>query len=376
MPDPKQMAGIPRPVDDLPAGSVSVRLIRGQLSNNIANHPVELHVGGKVLTVRTDESGRAQFDKLAPGASVKAVAVVDGERLESQEFPAPAQGGIRLMLVATDTSAGPATEPNAEAVAGQVTLGGDTRIVIEPGDDTLNLYYLLDIVNSSRVPVNPAAPFTFDMPSGATSTGLLQGSSPQASVKGSRVQVAGPFAPGRTLVQVGSTLPSKSGSVGVTQRFPAPLERLTVLAKKVGDLKLESPQLERQQDFASQGETIVAAAGGSVAAGQPIVLAITGLPHHSAVPRYIALSLAAAIVLVGLWAAWPREGAPAQEGERKRLLTRREKLFNELVRLENDRRNGRGDATRYASRRQELIASLEHLYGALDDSDDRAGAAA
>ena len=27
---------------------------------------------------------------------------VDGERLESEEFPAPAQGGIRLMLVATD----------------------------------------------------------------------------------------------------------------------------------------------------------------------------------------------------------------------------------------------------------------------------------
>src|SRR5262245_50368899 len=45
MPDPKQMSGIPRPVDDLPSGSVSVRLIRGELSNNIANHPVELHIG-------------------------------------------------------------------------------------------------------------------------------------------------------------------------------------------------------------------------------------------------------------------------------------------------------------------------------------------
>ena len=38
MPDPKQMAGIPRPVNDLPDGSISVRLIRGQLSNNIASH--------------------------------------------------------------------------------------------------------------------------------------------------------------------------------------------------------------------------------------------------------------------------------------------------------------------------------------------------
>src|SRR5262252_4795504 len=68
MPDPKQMAGIPRPVNDLPDGSISVRLIRGQLSNNIASHAVELHyANGRVVKVSTDDAGRAQFDKLAPG---------------------------------------------------------------------------------------------------------------------------------------------------------------------------------------------------------------------------------------------------------------------------------------------------------------------
>src|SRR6478736_9367625 len=105
MPDPKQMAGIPRPVNDLPDGSISVRLIRGQLSNNIASHPVEAHFeNGRVVTVNTDDAGRAQFDKLQVGASVKFTATVDAEHLESQEFLVPAQGGIRLMLVATDTS--------------------------------------------------------------------------------------------------------------------------------------------------------------------------------------------------------------------------------------------------------------------------------
>src|SRR5216110_222123 len=83
MPDAKQMSGIPRPVTDLPNGSVSVRLIRGDLSNNLTNHPVELHQGSKVTTVKTDENGRAQFDGLTAGAGVKAVAVVGGERLES-----------------------------------------------------------------------------------------------------------------------------------------------------------------------------------------------------------------------------------------------------------------------------------------------------
>ena len=40
---------------------VSVRLIRGDLSNNIPEHPVEIHVGGKVQTVKTDDEGRAEF---------------------------------------------------------------------------------------------------------------------------------------------------------------------------------------------------------------------------------------------------------------------------------------------------------------------------
>src|SRR5213080_2374459 len=93
MPDPKEMSGIPRPVDDLPNGAISVRLIRGSLANNIVNHPVKIVGGGKELTVKTDENGRAQFNEVTPGATVKAVADVNGEHLESREFPAPTRGG-------------------------------------------------------------------------------------------------------------------------------------------------------------------------------------------------------------------------------------------------------------------------------------------
>src|SRR5215831_17755477 len=127
MPDPKQMAGIPRPVTDLPDGSISVRLIRGQLSNNIAGHPVEAHLdNGRVVTVKTDDAGRAQFDKLQAGVSIKFTANVDGEQLESQEFPVPSQGGIRLMLVATDKNA--AAAGGGPPVSGQVTMSENSRI--------------------------------------------------------------------------------------------------------------------------------------------------------------------------------------------------------------------------------------------------------
>src|SRR5581483_6284325 len=57
MPDPKQMSGIPRPVTDLPDGHISVRLIRGQLSNSIPDFPVQLFADGKPITVKTDEAG-------------------------------------------------------------------------------------------------------------------------------------------------------------------------------------------------------------------------------------------------------------------------------------------------------------------------------
>ena len=98
------------------------------------------------------------------------------------------------------------------------------------------------------------------------------------------------------------------------------------------------------------------------------------MPHHSSAPRRIALALAALIAAVGAWFASRPSGDPqAGAAERKRLIARREKLFNELARLEQDHRAGRVDARRYASRREELVTSLEAVYNALDSHDPEAG---
>jgi len=238
------------------------------------------------------------------------------------------------------------------------------------------VYYLLEIENSAQAPVAPATPFAFDVPAGAVGTTLLQGSSPLAMVSGTHVRVNGPFPPGRTVLQVACELPVTGGSMDITQQFPATMERLVVLVKKVGDTKLTSPQLARQQDFPGDGETVIGAMGGAVAAGQPIVLSLAELPHHSGVPRWTALSLAVGIFVIGFMAARKRPDPIARDTERKRLIGRREKLFADLVRLEHDRRNGRVDPARYATRRAELLAALETVYGALDHADEPAGVAA
>jgi len=383
MPDPKQMSGIPRPVTDLPEGSISVRLIRGQLSNNISNHPVQLTVGGKTLTVNTDEAGRAQFDKVTPGAVVKASADVDGEHLESQEFNAPAQGGIRLMLVATD----PTRKANAAAppIPGQVIIGNDSRIVMEPGDEAVTVYYLLNIVNNATAPVNPPSVFMFDVPKEAIGTTLMEGSTKQASVQNPRVRIEGPFAPGVTPLQIGFELPASSGGVAIAQKFPADLEHLAVVVKKVGDATLSSPQITRQQEFPVAEGTYIAATGGKVAAGQLVTVDVSGLPHHSVVPSAVALALAVMIVVGGVFASTrgrTDDEAAVRTAERKKLLAKRDRLFSDLVRLEHDRRGGRTDDRRYTTRREEIVAALEHVFGALDsdepgsDPADRPGLAA
>jgi hypothetical protein len=370
MPDMKSMSGIPRPVDDLPAGSISVRLIRGSLSNNITGHPVELQIGGKVETVKTDAAGRAQFDRIPAGSTVKATADVDGEHLESQEFPAPSSGGIRLMLVATDKNAAPATQPDAAPVSGQVVISNQSRIVMEPADEAVNVFYLIDIENTARVPVNPTVPFAFDLPKEAVGSGIMEGSTSQAVLNGRRVTVRGPFAPGHTFLQVGMSIPSANGAIEISQTFPANTQSLAVVAQKAGNAMLSSPQITNQREMPADGQTFIAATGGAINAGQLISLTLSGLPHHSSGPRTIALLLAMAIGLVGAIAA----GKPAAverggAAERKRLVARREKLLNELARLEVDRREGRADERRSMSRREELVALLEQVYGALDSGD-------
>jgi hypothetical protein len=96
----------------------------------------------------------------------------------------------------------------------------------------------------------------------------------------------------------------------------------------------------------------------------------------------IALALASGIALIGVWAVIrvPKE-SESRLAERKRLIGRRNRLFDDLVRLEQDRRAGRVDVQRYTMRREDLLVSLEQVYGALDSDDtvpatiDRAGLA-
>ncbi len=370
MPDPKQMSGVPLPVGDLPPGTVTVRVVRGTMTNVITGQRVDL-IGPTPMSAKTNDAGRAEFTGLQPGVRVRASTTVDGENLESQEFTIPSNGGIRVALVATDSttqSQNGSKTPATPAQIGTVTLGQQSRFIFEMGDEALNGFAVLEIVNSTAAPVQTAQPIVFDLPAESRGAGLLEGSTPQASVVDKRVIVKGPFAPGTTSLQFGYTLPISGASLTLEQTLPLPLAQISVMAQKVGDMQLQSPQIAEHRDMPLQGETFIVGKGPGIPAGRVMSFTFTGLPHQPVWPRNLALALAIGVLGAGVWASVRRgPGAQVDGAHRKRLVARRDRLFAELTSIEQQHREQTIDAERYAERRRELLASLERVYAQLDD---------
>jgi hypothetical protein len=387
MPDPRQMAGMSMPSPDLPDGTVTVRVIRGQMTNNLAGVRVELTGAGETRTATTGADGRAQFTGVPAGARVLAVATVDGERLESKPIEVPVKGGIRALLVASESSqaappsagappdgpASPGTTLTPSSAGPALSLGPNSRIATEFADDVLQVFYLLEIVNRTSGAITPPAAFIFDMPSGAQGTTVLEGSTPQANAKASRVTVTGPFPPGATSLQIAFRIDTFGSTVTLEQRFPLPLDAVQVAVQKIGDMKVSSPQIERTQDAPLDGSTFTMGAGPRLAAGAPVRLELSGLPHHSRMPVYIALALAGLMILVAAWAAFAPGHASAATVRRRELMARREQGLAALAALEKQHQTGAVDESRYASRRATLLAQLERVYGELDAEGGPAG---
>jgi len=372
MPDPSMIAGRALPAPELPDGVVSVRVVREAIGNDLPGQTVTVTAGGASASGTTGEDGRATISGLPVGAEATAEATVDGESLVSYAFEVPSSGGIRIILIAgmEEAAARKAAEETAAAAApplqGTVVLGGDSRVVMEFRDDELTVFYVLEIVNTARRRVDIGGPLVFDLPDEAQGATVLEGSTPNATVRDDRVTVTGPFAAGGTPLQIAYRLPHSTDTLTLTQPWPARLEQVLVMVQKLGGLQMSSPQFT-EQDEARAGTGVPFMLGGGLALpeGEPLVVRLTGLPAHPQWPHRVALGLAGAVVVIAIWISW---GTGRAAGATKRLASRRESLLGELVKLEEQRRAGRVDGGRYATRRQRLVADLERVYGELDGS--------
>jgi hypothetical protein len=257
-----------------------------------------------------------------------------------------------------------AAEAAAPPVQGTVVFGENSRILMQFTDDQLQVYYVLNVVNNARARVDTGGPLVIDLPPEAAGATPLEGSSKSATVSGNRVTITGPFAPGTTPVQLAYRLPHASSTVVLTQRFPAAFQQVTVGVEKVGGLTMSSPQLPTTTDVTTDnGDVFVLGRGETLAANAPLTVSLANVPYQSRTPRYVALGLAGALLLVGGWLAW---SGPSQDTSRRTLTNRREALLQELEQLEIRRRNGSVGTERYETRRQQILADLEFVYGELD----------
>ena len=371
-PDPRQMSGIPLPDAELNDGTVSVRVIRGQLSNNVPDQVVELRAGDIVEEATTDAEGRATFATLNPGQQVQAATVLDGERIESLPFAAPGRGGVRLMLVGADPD-----RPVEPAPPGLVTFGGESFVQVEIVEESVEVYYVFDVSNPAQVAVEAPEPVVLELPAGAQGVTVLPGSSPRTSVDGRSVELAGPFDPGVTPLRIAYILPYSGDSLVIEQAFPVDWDSVLLSVEKLGAVDYVSRQVNRRVEVPSEtrgGTDYLLGSGPRVAAGTPFTLELAGLPHHSRTPSNVALAVALAILGLGGWGAAAAPGPAAGDGGRERLLARREALFTDLVKVERQHRAGRIGATKHKSRRAELFRALERVYHKLELEEDAAPA--
>ena len=207
-------------------------------------------------------------------------------------------------------------------------------------------------------------PLVIELPPDAEQATILEGSTTAASVDGTRVRVAGPFAAGSTPLQIAFALPSTSATRTITQTWPIRLEQVMTMVQKVPNIQVSSPQMiESDEARAQNGTPFILGGGPGIPAGGTTAITLSGLPVHPVWPRYVALGLAVSILLAGAWFAW--SGGVAAADPRK-LKDRRESLLGELIKLDEQHRAGRIDGSKYAARRHKLVGDLERVYGELD----------
>ena len=285
---------------------------------------------------------------------------------------------LAVVLVATDaaqTRSAPsrpdawgtpaAAAPAVPAQPGSVVFGNQTRTILDFSNEQLEVFHLFEITNVSEAPVAVAQPLTIAMPEDAVQVGLLEGSSTQARVFERSLVIAGPFAPGRTIAQVGYRLPITGARREFSLRLPVASMATNVILRRLGDTKLVEPSLPQSREAEAEGRTYFTGTGPGLAAGADLRIVVEGLPYHSRWPRYTALGLAGLMVAGGLYVVF---FLPVSSTARIAALeAQRMALLGRLQRLESA-----GAAA--SEEREDILRDLEGIYALLDGERARAGA--
>ena len=182
-----------------------------------------------------------------------------------------------------------------------------------------------------------------------------------------RITITGPLPSGTTLLQTAFRMPYDDANLTITQKWPAAFQQMIVGVQKVGNLQVQSAQLNQTSEVRTEsGDLFVLGNGPAMPAGGTLTLNLSGLPYHSKMPRRVALTLAGGLLALGAWLAFG--GRSRRDESRQTLVARRDTLLGQLAQIESKRRSGAADAEAQARRRARILVELEQIYGELDEA--------
>ena len=171
MPDPSLIHGRAIPAPELADGVVTVRVVREAIGNNVPGQQVQVIIGGtkrighdrragprRVQQPASRRRGARRGDRGRRGARVAAVQGAEHRRAARDSGRGHRQGR------GTRRSRKRPRLPPARRSRASSCSAANTRVLMQFRDDALEVYYVLEILNTARARVDIGGPLTLDFP--------------------------------------------------------------------------------------------------------------------------------------------------------------------------------------------------------------------
>jgi hypothetical protein len=333
-PDHKGAMSAPLFVEDLPVGSVSVRIARPSMTEPIVGADV---VGSwttkdgkaKSATVKTGADGRAIFAGVPVSSTFGAKATIEGKELATAQFAVPAQGGTRLLMI-IGAQADEAMSEMAKGVhAGALgktsdlsvlRISSDSRMMVELREDAIGIMQNLLVENTSDKVFDPGQRGLFiPLSDGFAGAEKLPGGAELEIKEGAGVflhTLVPPTQAPAVQVRVGYVLAThETPEFDIVQPMPFGLQGGLILVPNEFSIELSAPGLRALPPARDDDGNVMRMYDlDAVAPGQALRMTVRGLPTRNQVGKWIAAGLVGLLIVAGILAMRrPRVAVPVED---------------------------------------------------------------
>lgn len=346
------------PADDLPAGTVVVRVVDAQ-GEPVPDARVEvgmLQQGQRDRKVgKTNAQGEVRWDHLPSGADRACrIVVTNGPaRFPAEPFAMDGPTGFRVTVTRWGVT---------ESTDALLLFIMRTFLEFAEEGDRLKVTQHLQLMNVGTEAIAPDGGIPIPVPAGMKAFRTEQGMGDQRVVEhDGKLVIEGSLPPGEVQLAYGFDLDLSGSEFTYEQRIPFRLVLAEVYAEKAPGMTVRVQGMEDPSEVELEGRTFLT----SRIARRPqspsfpkLRIQLGSLPGPGP-GRWIALGLG--VIVMGLGLAAFLVGGDRREAERAALGAEKERLLGEAVRIEEQRAKGKLDETLYERVRERNLTRLAEV---------------